>query len=142
MNPSQAQPILKGTTPTLIKNIFFKALIFFGCFIPPIVGSSISAPSGSMLNSEAVFFLVPMSICMILLPFTGILRKVIYTMPRLIPEFLLFGIRNNRSLLGISDKDNARLHSVILWSVDLIVNWVCLGTGVLILFLSLLTMNR
>ena len=146
-NSSQNEfQILKGCTPTLIKNVWLGLLIFAGCIIPPILGYVVSGPSHIMPNSQAAIFLIPMSVSFILLPFTGIIRKIIYAVPLLTMLIIFWPL----ALFGIVEKvkdsqfdvKNVGFFSLILWIVDIIVGWFLVGIGALILVMTVLTINQ
>lgn len=139
-------PILKGCTPTLIKNIWLRLLIIAGCITPPILGYVLSGPSHIMPNSQAALFLIPMSVSLMLLPFTGMIRKIIYAVPLLTMLIIFWPL----ALYGIVKKirdprfdiKNVGFFSIILWIADIIFGWFPVGSGALILVMAILTINR
>lgn len=137
----------RACVPVLIQKNIWKWLIIIGCIVPPALMVLLSDKSGSMPNSVAIFFLVPMTISLILLPFTGLIRKLIYAIP--LPIILLFvfwplviywiyeKFQNPQA-----DLRKLWIFSILLWVFDLFFGWMLIAISALVLFLSIVGINR
>lgn len=144
--------MIKGSVPVKIKNTWLGILIVAGCIVPPILGYMLgTGPDHHMPNKQAALFLIPMSISFVLLPFTGILRKILYAIPLPIillvtfwPLFILWIIEKIRN--PQADLKKHSIFSMWLWVLDAIlsvaVGWLLVGIGTLMLTMTVVTFNK
>ena len=128
-NTDQNQiPVIKGSVPILIKNSWIGVLTLILCVIPLPLLYFLSPNPENISNKFAALFTIPMFIAIILLPFTGILRKILYAIFR----------------PGNLNKQDP--FHMLLYSFDVLlaiaVGWVMVGMGFLMLILTLATINK
>jgi hypothetical protein len=144
-------PAIYGSVPIKIKNKWICALIFIGCIIPPVVAYFLGTGSEHyMPNKLAAFFLIPMSVSLILLPFTGLPRKILYAIP--IPIILMFTSLSlftswvSEKIKNPQDEPKHPFLAMILYAFDLTVSvifgWLLIGVGTLILIMTIATINK
>lgn len=125
-------PYTKGCTPILIKNKWFGLLIIIGCVISPLYGYLAN-------NSKAGLYLIPMSVSFILLPFTGLIRKIIYAIPLSdIMPAPLYQIQVKSIDKTDPNWKSRGIFFLFPWMIEIFTDWLIFGVGVLVLIAAIL----
>lgn len=141
-------PNMEGGVPILIQKKIWKRLIVLGFILPLFVVSilSLSDANHFVQNSISDMLLIEMTLCLVLLPLTGLIRKLIYAIPIPVILSVIFfpltvswiyeKIRNPQT-----DLSQRGIYSLIHWLSSIIVEWIMIifGVSILVIFTMSIT---